>query len=170
MTNERTYQIIIVVLVLIIVGGGWYLTKHPQSTVDQASTSTTTSDTGSTAASSSNTSTSGSTSGNTTSANGEAVSVSNQKAGMSVLVSSVTLGESGWVAVRDASGRTLGAALFQAGTHTGVKVDLLRATTAGQTYQVMLYSDNGDKKFDLHADSLVTNADGSVAGATFTAN
>jgi hypothetical protein len=100
---------------------------------------------------------------------GEAVSVGDQPAGSYVMVKSVTLPQMGWVAVRDSSGRTLGAARFEAGTYSAVQVPLLRNTVSGEHYQVLLYIDDGDKVFDLHKDTLVMNADGSVAGTTFTA-
>lgn len=100
---------------------------------------------------------------------GEAVSVANQASGTEVAVSSVTLSQPGWVAVRDSGGRTLGAAWFDAGTHADVSVPLLRGTESGQNYQVLMYADDGDHQFDFHTDILITNADGSVAGTTFSA-
>lgn len=102
-------------------------------------------------------------------ATNEELSVLDQPAGSSVQVRSATLAQNGWVAVRDSAGRVLGAARVDAGTHSNVAVDLLRATTAGEQYQVLVYVDNGDKEFDLRADTLVMKSDGSVAGASFTA-
>jgi hypothetical protein len=100
---------------------------------------------------------------------GNAVSVPDQPAGMSVGVSSVTLPEAGWVAIRDSEGRILGAGIFNAGTSKNVVIDLLRGTVSGERYQVLLYADLGDRQFDLHKDTLLMNADGSVAGTTFNA-
>jgi len=102
-------------------------------------------------------------------ATGDSVSVSSQGAGMSVTVASVSLSQPGWIAIRDNTGRTLGAALFPAGTHADVSVPLLRATQAGQRYQALLYFDDGKKSFDLHTETLVENSDGSIAGTTFSA-
>jgi len=100
---------------------------------------------------------------------GEAVSAGDQPAGSIVVVKSVTLSELGWVAVRDSNGRILGATRVDVGAHEAVQVELLRNTTTGEHYQVLLYTDDGDKAFDLHKDTIVTNSDGSVAGAAFTA-
>lgn len=89
---------------------------------------------------------------------------------MSVVVASVTLNQSSWIAIRDESGSILGAGLFPAGTQTDVSVPLLRGTEAGQHYQVLIYVDDGNKQFDFHKDALLTGADGSVVGTTFAAN
>ena len=78
-----------------------------------------------------------------------------------------TLVQVGWIAVRDSNGRTLGAGRLEAGTYANVEVPLLRATRAGERYQVLIYVDDGDRIFDLHEDILVTRPDGSVAGTTF---
>jgi hypothetical protein len=85
-------------------------------------------------------------------------------------VSSVTFSKPGWIAVRDERSWTLGAAWFDAGTHTDVTIELLRATEAGKSYQVQLYIDTlGDHTYDVHGETLVMNADGSVAGSNFKA-
>src|SRR3989344_5391168 len=73
------------------------------------------------------------------------------------------------MAGRDGNGRTLGAGRFEPGVHTDVDVPLLRTTEAGQSYQALIYVDDGDKEFDLHKDILVTKEDGSVAGDIFSA-
>ena len=97
------------------------------------------------------------------------MTVADQPAGSVVKIASLTLSQLGWVAIRDSKGWVLGAGRFEAGTSSNVEVVLLRNTVAGEKYQVLLYSDDGDKQYDLHKDSLVMNADASVAGATFTA-
>ena len=106
--------------------------------------------------------------GVTTAAAGEAVSVADQAAGDSVAISSMTLTKKSWVAVKDADGRILGAGFFQA-TATSGTVPLLRATKAGERYEVVIYVDDGDHTFDFHKDMLVTSADGSPVGAAFSA-
>lgn len=105
---------------------------------------------------------------NSTISNDESVSVADQPAGDTVTIASVTFTEVGWVAVRDDRGWTLGAKRFEPGTHSNVAMSLLRATEAGQRYQVLLYIDDGDGAFDLDKEILVTRSDGSVAGVTFT--
>ncbi len=68
--------------------------------------------------------------------------------------------EAGWVVVRDytdgVAGWVLGAARFN--TEEGLTptaVNLLRDTVAGNSYQVVYYSDNGDKVFDLGDDLVI---------------
>jgi hypothetical protein len=106
---------------------------------------------------------------NTVIAEGNSVNVVDQTAGMSVTVKSVTLSQAGWVAVRDSSGATLGAALFAPGTHNNVSVPLLKSTQSGKNYQALIYFDDGTKTFSLKMETIVLNPDGSVAGATFNA-
>jgi hypothetical protein len=93
---------------------------------------------------------------NTPDASG-AVSVSDQKAGMTVLVESVTVPPPGvWVAVREVTasglGNILGAALAK-GPRSSFPVPLLRATEPGNAYAVELYRDDGDGLFDPNSDS-----------------
>lgn len=102
-------------------------------------------------------------------AEGNSLTVVDQAAGMNVAVRSVTLTEKGWIAIRDESGSTIGAALVAAGTHSDVSVPLLKPTKAGQNYQALIYFDDGTKTFDLQTETIVLNPDGSVAGATFNA-
>ena len=101
-------------------------------------------------------------------ASGETISVNDQTAGMSVVVGAVTLTKPSWVAIRDTKGWVLGAAWLSASA-TAVSVPLLRATKTGETYQAVIYVDNGDKMFDLHADSLVTASENAPVSATFNA-
>ncbi|HEY4516956.1 MAG TPA: hypothetical protein VJG64_03340 [Candidatus Paceibacterota bacterium] len=177
MTNERTYQIVIAVLVFIIVVGGWWVVVRNRDAGlagIAGSTMATTSDAGVDAGAGDSaalptSSASVPSGGSTMPAGGEAVQVFDQVAGMSIAVQSVTLDQPSWVAVRDAGGRILGAGWFPVGTQSQVTVSLLRGTVAGERYQVLLYADDGDKKFDWHKDALITEAGGSVAGTTFTA-
>jgi len=100
---------------------------------------------------------------------GESVKVKDQPAGMDVKVSSLSLSETGWVGIRDGDGRILGAGRFDAGSFENVAVPLLRATVAGESYQVLLYVDDGDREFDLHKDILISGPNGGVAGTNFRA-
>lgn len=167
--NNRTNQLLAGAVVLVLVAGAWALGRYSQTPAPAFGTKTTQEQKPATAVTPSETvkipiqneipSTPPS---------GEMVDVPNQPAGASVTIRSVTLIKMGWVAVRDNEGRILGAARFDEGTHAGV-VELLRNTVAGSSYQVLLYVDDGNKKFDLHADILVSEADGGVAGTTFLA-
>ena len=178
MTNERTYQIVIAVLVFIIVVGGWFVLGRNGGGMFNAtgsgSMATTTSsdvsmDTGASDASSVPAVSSADEAPSTMPASGESVEVYDQIAGMSVAVQSLKLDQAGWVAVRGIDGRILGAGWFPAGMQSQVSVPLLRGTTAGERYQVLLYADDGDRAFDLHKDTLLTAGGGSVAGTTFSA-
>lgn len=167
--NDRTNQIIVGVGIVILFIGAWYVgrmqTKGPAGS---AASSSMAADSGSVADTASRTKDTGITP--STAITNESVTVVDQPAGGVVKITSVTLAQLGWVAVRDSNGRVLGAGRFEAGTSKNVVVELLRNTVARQKYQVLLYVDDGDKLFDLHKDSLVMNADASVAGAVFTAH
>jgi hypothetical protein len=92
------------------------------------------------------------------------VAVSNQPAGVSVLVDSVTVPPPGvWVAIQDVNedgslGNVLGAALV-GHPESNVTVALLRNTIPGQQYAVVLYRDDGDGQFNLANDSLYVDFD-----------
>ncbi len=91
------------------------------------------------------------------------VSVTDQPAGNTVTVASVTIPPPGvWVAVRevddDALGNVLGAA-HAGGPRTDFTVPLLRATVPGGTYAIELYRDGGSNTFDLSTDSVYVDFD-----------
>lgn len=85
---------------------------------------------------------------------GEAVVVQSQQAGGLVRVDSVTITRPSWVVVRE-EGWILGAARLDQSA-TEVTVPLLRETESGNTYEVVVYVDDGDKEFDHLADVLVS--------------
>lgn len=169
--NEQVYQATIgVLLLVIIIGGGWWLwCKQNAPTLNGARTTADLSKSATPATSVNDSTSSGTVATPTATLSGEAVSVGDQPAGSFVSIGSVTLSQTGWVAVRDSGGRVLGAARLEPGTNTGVQVPLLRNTVSGERYQVLIYIDDGDKQFDLHKDILVTNPDGSILGAAFAA-
>ncbi len=163
--HEWVYQAIIGALLLIILlGGGWWVWCTKNAAGLKGTPAATTS-----VPSAGNNTPSGAVATPMTTVSGEAVSVDDQPAGSFVSVGSVTLSQVGWAAVRDSGGHVLGAARLEPGTNTGVQIPLLRNTVSGERYQVLVYIDDGDKQFDLHKDILVTNSDGSIAGAIFTA-
>ena len=104
----------------------------------------------------------------TTPSMGEIVSVEDQRAGSSVVITSMTLARKSWIAIKDTHGSILGAGLFPANATSG-SVSLLRKTTAGGRYEVLIYVDNGDKAFELRKDTLVTSSDGSPVSTAFNA-
>lgn len=173
--NETSNRVIAIVVAVALIIGAWYLGRMSAAGASMTTSSTGMTSTSSSSGKSGSSMTSGSAATDSTapsviSEGNDSVSVSNQAAGMQVSVASVALSQSEWVAIRDSNGLVLGAALFPAGMHTDVVVPLLRATEVGQTYQALLYVDDGSKQFDLHKDSIVMNSSGSVVGATFSAN
>lgn len=93
-----------------------------------------------------------------------AVSVSNQQAGSSVLVDSVTVPPPGvWVTVQETHGDSLGNVLGATRVHgplSNVVVSLLRNTEPNRTYAVVLYRSDGDKGlFNLKTDSVYVDFD-----------
>jgi hypothetical protein len=99
------------------------------------------------------------------------IKVADQNAGDSVALGMVSYpGENGWVVVRDyangESGKILGAARYSVADGLApIEVSLLRKTVKGSTYQVMFYTESGDKKFSTPDDVAV--AEGAT---TFKAN
>jgi hypothetical protein len=87
------------------------------------------------------------------------VSVSDQSAGSLVTVDSLTMANSGWVAIRENIDRTvgkiLGAQRFDAGTYANISVELLRPTVSGSRYSAVLFKDDGDRTFNYQYDLLI---------------
>jgi hypothetical protein len=174
--NDTTNRVIAgIVLALIFIGGWWLIAQNTRGIMQSGEKSGSMADAGGTGASSGSSS-AGSSSGSGSSTgmegqmvSGEGVTVADQPAGSLVTVKSARLDTTGWLAVRDSRGWILGAARLEAGVHEAVEVPLLRSTTAGESYQVLLYADDGDKTFDFKKDALVMNSDGSVVGTTFSA-
>jgi cytoskeletal protein RodZ len=87
--------------------------------------------------------------------------VSDQEAGSVVTLTRVTFPtNAGWVVVRDyddkVPGSILGAARYnQSDALLPQSVSLLRNTEVGSTYQIIFYSENGDRVFDLTDDSVI---------------
>lgn len=158
-------------MVIVLLVLAWWLFTKPQGASmgnNATTTATTTSTVGSTTTGTGTTVTTGTTSATvTTSLKGESVQVDDQPAGSSVNIAKLTVTRSTWVAVRDARS-VLGARRFEPGVTSGT-IPLLRATTAGQNYTVVMYVDDGDKAFDVRKDLLVTNGTGAPVGDMFAA-
>jgi hypothetical protein len=162
-TNNVTQWVIIGAAVLVLVAGGAWLVMRdtsPEPIVEEntpAPTSTPTLE--------STTSVPKGTVMET--GDGESITVEAQRAGSSVEISSMELTRASWVAVRDDMS-ILGASWFASSVTSGT-VKLQRATESGKTYRVVIYVDDGDKKFDFKADKLLT-VDGQPIGVSFLAN
>lgn len=102
-------------------------------------------------------------------------SVADQSAGTSVSLGSVTYPTTeGWIVIHEDVNGSLGNALGAARYNTAVglnpqAVPLLRATTAGNEYHVVFYSENGDRMFDIREDAVLMQ-DGEMLSTSFTAN
>jgi hypothetical protein len=98
------------------------------------------------------------------------VIVSDQNAGLLVLLDKVSLEGSGWVAIHEDNngvlGNILGAQLFDAGIATNGTVSLLRTTEPGKTYYAVVYTDDGDRMFDRTKDVRLSK-DGKEVLTTF---
>ena len=105
---------------------------------------------------------------------GGAVAVSDQSAGETVVVDSITVPPPGvWVAVRESGGdddlgNVLGAIRVR-GPLSNISIPLLRPTVPGKVYAVELYRDDGDGNFDPSIDSVYVDFDtGARVVALFT--
>lgn len=87
-----------------------------------------------------------------------ALSVSNQPAGNTVIVESVTVPPPGvWVAVREMQGGSLGnvlGAAYARGPRSNFPVPLLRATEPDRSYAIELYRNDASGTFDFAKDSV----------------
>ena len=164
--DKNTWWIIGGLVALIVIALLWLIVSRPASSASSVKTDTTPSNSQFPAY----TSPSGTESGAVMQAvaSGETISVDDQASGMSVAINSVKLTKPSWVAIRDTKGWILGAAWF-AESAEATSVSLLRETVAGQTYQAVIYVDDGDKKFHLHADSIVLASESAPVSATFNA-
>lgn len=93
-----------------------------------------------------------------------AILAQDQAAGDTALISQVISGEPVWVAVREEQsgefGNILGVAKIPGGTHRAVLVELLRPTSAGRKYFVVLYRDVGEAAFNYREDILIEGVRG----------
>lgn len=105
-----------------------------------------------------------------------AISVSDQPAGVVVELGEVEYPTTdGWIVIHDDIAGELGNALGASRYSTEVSllpatVELLRSTESGNTYHAVLYSENGDRVFDLDDDQPLTTTSGRMMEAVFTVN
>jgi len=98
------------------------------------------------------------------------VVVTDQFPGNIVYLSSVQLANPGFVVVHKDNNGTpgdiIGSQYFDKGINPG-RVTLSTPTSEGQTYYAILYSDNGDKKFDAKLDLPLKDAAGNTIMKVF---
>jgi hypothetical protein len=169
------------VALVVIIGGGWLIARERSGTMagaDATSTDITSSTTETanteTSTETSNTTNTTKTTGTkttnpTTVASGETVTVSDQPAGSSVTVAEINISKPTWVAVRDSRPWYLGWKFLKAG-EKDIVVPLQRSTVAGESYEVVLFTDDGNGSFEIHGgDALVTSSTGAPVSSTFKA-
>ncbi len=100
------------------------------------------------------------------------VVVADQYPGNVVYVTSAQFANPGFVVIKKDKdgmpGDIIGSAYFDKGINPG-KVVLKEETKDGGTYYAVLYSDNGDKKFDEKTDTPLKNSKGSIIMQIFKA-
>ena len=167
------------VALVVIIGGGWLVARDRSGTVTGSAATSTGATSTEVSNSENNASASETNTGGTvgtpaaknpiTSASGETVTIMDQPAGATAVIADISLTKPSWVVIRDTKGWALGAAWFSE-SQKSATVSLLRNTIVGQTYEAVIYVDNGDKKFELHGeDMLVTSSQGAPVSSTFTA-
>ena len=154
--GTRTWQwvvTIIVIIVLIIIGilvfGGKKTADVPVTTDDNTPTTT------------------------DTIASANRIVMSDQYPGNVVYLSSVQMGQPGWVEVHaDANGQPgaiIGSTYFDKGINPG-KVTLTKPMVEGGTYYAMIHTDDGDKKFDPTKDLPLKDSSGNIIMKVFHAS
>jgi len=99
--------------------------------------------------------------------------MSDQYPGNVVYLNSAQFANPGWVVINADSSGTPGAILgqsyFTAGINPG-KITLSSPMVDGGTYYAVMYSDNGDQKFDVSTDKPLTDSNGNVIMKVFHAS
>jgi len=94
-----------------------------------------------------------------------------QLAGDTAVIKDVVMPESGWVVVHEVVegvvANALGATRLDAGEYDMVIVELLRPSIPESAYIVSLYSDNGNREFEIHMDTPIIGSDGNAIFKTF---
>jgi hypothetical protein len=97
---------------------------------------------------------------------GNGIVMSNQFPGNVVYISSVSqTADQGWIAIQKSNngqpGAVIGYASVSAGTNP-VKITLSQPTIDGGTYYAVMYTDDGDGKFDINKDQPLRDTDNNV--------
>jgi len=100
------------------------------------------------------------------------ITVFNQKSSDLVNVSLVSSDSSAWLAVREDKGglvgNILGAKRIDIGTTANVQIPLQRTTEAGKIYHIVLFKDDGDRKFDFKIDPPMIENDSLISKSFLT--
>ncbi|MEI6397007.1 MAG: hypothetical protein WCO48_02970 [Candidatus Taylorbacteria bacterium] len=98
--------------------------------------------------------------------------VSDQYPGNVVYISSVQLANPGWIVIQTNDsgkpGKIIGSTFAPSGINPS-KVTLTQPMIDGGTYYAVLYSDNGDGKFEASLDKPLTDSNGSIIMKVFKA-
>lgn len=155
-TGVKTWQwvvTVIVIIVLIIIGIWVFGNKGASTPTDNSATATT-----------DNSATAGAI---------NRVVMSDQYPGNVVYLSSAQFANPGWVVIQadnnGAPGTILGETYFTSGINPG-KISLSSPMIDGSTYYAVMYSDNGDQKFDPTVDKPLMDANGNVIMKVFHAS
>ena len=101
------------------------------------------------------------------------VVMSDQYPGNVVYLNSVQFENPGWVVIQadnaGVPGKILGETYFTSGINPG-KITLSSSMIDGATYYAVMYSDNGDQKFDPKTDMPLKDANGNVIMKVFHAS
>lgn len=160
-STKYTGMVVAGVVAGILIGWGWTAFRSPTSdvTVEQGKTST---DTGTNLGVDTNTVPA-------LGSNPSLTITSPQPAGTSVAIAKAIVSVPTWIVIYENNsgkpGNALGAALFFAEGQAGT-VELLRATLPGRSYLAVKQVDNGDRKFSLKDDQLLSEG-GEVQWVTF---
>ncbi len=96
--------------------------------------------------------------------------MSDQYPGNVAYLNSVQLAAPGWVVVQADNagqpGAILGETYFTSGINPG-KITLSKPMVDGGTYYAVLYTDNGDQKFDASTDKPLTDSNGNIIMKVF---
>lgn len=108
----------------------------------------------------------------TISKSAEEFTISTQIPGPVAIVDNLQMKQDGWIAVHDDTngqpGKILGANYYKIGTYQNAKIPLLRSMEDGQSYILVLHTDNGDGYFDYKIDIPLLSDSGAISSQIFT--
>jgi hypothetical protein len=147
----KTWQwVVTVIVIIILVILGYKMFSGPSTPATENTENAETTDTTTT---------------NTNPATTNRIMIVDQAPGDKVYISSVQLANGGFVVIHknDAGklGAVIGSKYFEKGIYPG-QITLSTPTTEGGIYYAVLYTDDGDKKFDIKKDAPLKDSAGNV--------